>query len=105
MGPLAHTAAPGIILMNVKRIGNRIQAHLSVSEAMNLKITHGPRLKDGIRGAVWRLLTIHALKELDGLRIGWGAIDYVNNEFVVTFGPADPELYPDAIPIPPERKQ
>ncbi len=81
-----------------------MQARLSVEEAMNLKITHGPRIKDGLRGAVWRLLTIHALKELDGLRIGWGAIDYVNDEFIATFGPADLELYPDNIKIPPERQ-
>ncbi len=91
--------------MNVKRMGNKIQARLSVAEAMNLTIRNGPRVKDGIRSAVWRLMTVHALKELDGMRIGWGAIDFVNNEFVVTFGPADPELYPDAIEIPPERKQ
>jgi hypothetical protein len=90
--------------MKVKRVGNRVQANLSVEEAMNLKITHGPRLKDGLRGAVWRLITIHALKELDGLRIGWGTIDYINGEFVATFGPADLELYPDRIQVPPEKK-
>ena len=90
--------------MNVKRIGNKVQARLSIEEAMNLTIRHGPRLADGIRGAVWRLITIHGLKELDGLRIGWGAIDFINNEFVVTFGPADLELYPDNIAVPAERK-
>jgi len=93
--------------MKVKRIGNKVQATLEPAEVLRLDAinTVDPNnpiqyrtIGDAIRGAVWRLLTLHALKELDGLKFGWGMVTEINGSIIVTYGPEDEAAI--NIPIP-----
>jgi hypothetical protein len=93
--------------MKVKLIGDKIQATVEPGEVLRLqgfpvddperKYAY-PMISDAIRGGVWRLLQAHALEKLNGMKIGWGRVDFIDGNYVVTYGPA--ELSPDKIVIP-----
>lgn len=81
--------------MKVKRIGDKIQATIEPSEILHLPGVHPvdpdarfKSVRELVQAGVWYLLQVHALKELDGMRIGYGRVDVINGSFVVTFGPA-----------------
>lgn len=93
--------------MKVKRIGDRIQATVDPGEILNLNGHNAtdpehsycyPKISDAIRGGVWRLIVAHALKELDGLSVGWGKVDFVNGNYIVTYGPGN--FTPQDVEIP-----
>jgi hypothetical protein len=88
--------------MEVKRIGDKLQATLDAGEVLRLAAHNGPKVSDLVRAAVWRTLQVHAFPLLDGMTIGWSAIDVVNTKFVVTFGPVS--SLPDHIVIPEAKK-
>jgi len=81
--------------MKVKRIGEKIQAIIDPGECLRLGAENSTdpenkkyvTISDAIRGGVFRLLHAHALDKLDGMTIGWGAVDFVDGNYVVTYGP------------------
>jgi hypothetical protein len=86
--------------MELKRIGDRLQATLDPVEILKMTVYGQAKLADAVRSAVWRTIQVHplALDYLNGMKIGWSAVDVVNNKFVITFGPAS--FRPDQIVIP-----
>ena len=88
--------------MEVNRIGDKLQATLDPAEIIRMVSHENTRIGDTVRASVWRMLQVHALDYLNGMAVGWSALDFVNGKFIVTFGPAS--FRPDAIQIP-EAKQ
>ena len=88
--------------MEVNRIGDKLQATLDPAEIIRMVSHENTRIGDTVRASVWRMLQVHALDYLNGMKVGWSALDFVNGKFIVTFGPAS--FRPDAIQIP-EAKQ
>jgi hypothetical protein len=84
--------------MEVKRIEDKLQAMLDPVEVLRMTSHENVKIGDSIRASVWRMLQVHALSYLNGMKIGWSALDFVNGKFIVTFGPAS--FRPDAIQIP-----
>ena len=93
--------------MKVKRIGDRIQATIDPGEMLRLGGLNPSdkeheysyaTVSDAIRGGVWRLMQAHALDKLDGMTIGWGKVDYIDGNYLVTFGPSSFSPYKVQIP-------
>lgn len=93
--------------MKIKRIGEKIQAIIEPGEILRLGVTNPASdlenkkyvtIGDAIRGGVFRLMHAHALEKLDGMTIGWGAIDFIDGNYVVTFGPE--KLMPQKVELP-----